>query len=140
LFLWKLSNRYAIAPESSKINFRLLEMNMCKFRRQSYLEPWCTKAAHIDSWRILMLFFLEIIISNWNSNHFQLWMFPKWSKMCDSIYQRFYSVVRGFELIEKFKKCYSVGAKVFFFTMVRCTEITISYRNSNHFQSWMSLE
>jgi len=84
-----------------------------------------------------MLFFPEIIISHWNSNHFQPWMFLKWSKMCDSIYERFYSVVRRFKLIENSK---SVVAWAQTFCMVRCTEITISYRNSNHFQSWMSLE
>ena len=77
IFLWKLSNRYAIAPESSQIYCRLFEMNRCKFTSQSLMNPWCDKSARIENCNLLMLFFSEIIISNWNSNYFQSWMFLK---------------------------------------------------------------
>jgi hypothetical protein len=87
-----------------------------------------------------MLFFAKIIISHWNSNHFQSWMLPKLSKVSDSIYQGLYSVDSGFEMIEKFKNFCSMGANFCFFNMVRCAEIIISHQNSNHFQSWVSLE
>ena len=81
-----------------------------------------------------------IIISHRNSNHFQSRMFLESSKTYDSIYQGLYSVDSGFEMIEKFKNFCSTGAKFCFFDMVRCAEIIISHRNSNHFQSWVSLE
>ena len=104
------------------------------------MKPWCTKSAHIKKCKFLMLFFTEIIISHWNSIHFQCWMFWKLSKVSDSIYQGLYSVDSGFEMIEIIKNFCSIGAKFCFFNMVRCAEIIISHRNSNHFQSWVSLE
>jgi len=51
----------------------------------------------------------------------------KSSKMNDSIYQNFYFVVRAFESIEKFKKVYSLGAKIAFFVIICFTEIAISH-------------
>jgi hypothetical protein len=49
------------------------------------------------------------------------------SKTYDSIYQNFYFDVRAFESIEKFKKVYSLGAKIAFFVLIRHTEIMISH-------------
>ena len=60
--------------------------------------------------------------------------------MCDSIYQGLYSVDSGFEMIERFKNFFGVGAKNCFFNVVCCAEIIISHRTSNHFQSRVSLE
>jgi len=81
----------------------------------------------------------EITISHRNSNHFQSWMSLNQSKPYDSIYQKLYFVVRAFESIGKFKKVYSLGAKIAFFVMICFTEITITHWISNHFQSWMYL-
>ena len=81
----------------------------------------------------------EITVSHRNSNHFKSWMSLQQSKPYDLIYQNFYFVVRAFESIGKFKKVCSLGAKIAFFVMIRCTEIAITHWISNHFQSWMYL-
>ena len=81
----------------------------------------------------------EIIISHRNSNHFQSRVSLESSNTYDSIYQNFYFVVRAFESIEKFKKVYSLGAKLAYFVLICDTEIMISHWISHHFQSWMYL-
>ena len=140
IFLWKLSNPYAIAPESSQIDFRLFEMNRCKFTHLSLMKSWCYKSAILKSANSKCFssqkspFLIEI----------QTIFNPKCSQSHLRCVIRF---IKHFILLceilnwsRNSRKFCWLGAKICFFAMVRCKEFIISHRNSNHLQSRMSLK
>jgi len=131
-------------PECFESNLRCLIRFIKDFILLTVVLKWSRNSRTFVAWVQKFCFFnmvrcAEIIISHRNSNHFQSWVSLESSKMYDSIYQNFYFVVRAFESIEKFKKVYSLGAKIAFFVLICHTEIMISHWISHHFQSWMYL-